>query len=287
MTDENKYKFDGTEKFHIAKFNTADTGGLQKNDELKNQFNENLKKINELQQALYAERQEGLIFIFQAMDAAGKDGVIRTVFSTLSPHGVKEFCFKVPSREEMDHDFLWRFWQALPAKGNISIFNRSYYESVLVEKVHEIWKNQRLPERCRKTDIIEQRYRQIVHFERYLYCTGTRIVKIFLNVSKEEQASRFLSRMETPQKNWKLSANDIAERKHWDDYMAAFEKMIRRTAQKESPWFVVPADRKWYARYLVSQIVLETLKDIGPRYPTVSKEEREQIAKLKEELKLE
>jgi len=264
-----KYAYKGKRRFNISKFDCGDTDGIKKRGDAVDEFVANLLEINKKQQKLYSDRREGVIFVFQAMDAAGKDGVIRTVFSTLSPHGVKEYCFKVPSSEEKSHDFLWRFWSALPPRGFISIFNRSYYEDVLVGKVHAFYKNDIVPERMQKADIIEERYRQIVDFERYLYETGTRIVKIFLNVSKNEQARRFISRIDTPRKNWKVSSGDLKEREYWDDYMEAFETMVNKTSTEISPWYVVPADHKWFARLLVSRIVKKTLEEINPQYPTL------------------
>lgn len=268
----NYYCYNGKKAFNIKKFDCDSTGEFNDREEAVEHFVENLLVINKTQQKLYSERKEGVIFIFQAMDAAGKDGVIRTVFSTLSPHGVKEFCFKVPSAEEKSHDFLWRFWSSLPPKGFISIFNRSYYEDVLIGKVHEFYKNDIVPDRMTKVDIIKERYRQINDYERYLYETGTRIVKIFLNVSKDEQARRFISRIDTQRKNWKVSPGDLKEREYWDKYMVAFEDMVNATSTKDSPWYVVPANHKWYARYLVSQIVRDTLEDIDPHYPPIEEE---------------
>ncbi|MBQ7244738.1 MAG: polyphosphate kinase 2 family protein [Bacilli bacterium] len=262
-----RYAFKGKRRFNIRTFDTGDTGEFTNREEAVNEFVENLLVINKKQQKLYSERKEGVIFVFQAMDAAGKDGVIRTVFSTLSPHGVKEYCFKVPSAEEKSHDFLWRFWSALPPRGFISIFNRSYYEDVLVGKVHAFYKHDIVPDRMKEADIIAERYRQINDFEKYLYETGTRVVKIFLNVSKDEQARRFISRIDTQRKNWKVSSGDLKEREYWDDYMEAFETMVNETSTKNSPWYVVPADHKWFARLLVSRIVKKTLEEIDPQYP--------------------
>lgn len=279
-----KYKFNEKNSFKINEFKTNDKGEFKSREDAVEEFVANLKKINELQQKLYAERKESVIFIFQAMDAAGKDGCIRTVFSTLSPHGVKEFCFKAPSTEELSHDYLWRFWSAMPAKGNISIFNRSYYEDVLVGKVHKLYENQLIPDRLKGIDVIQKRYREINEFEKYLYNNGTRIVKIFLNVSKDEQAKRFISRIDTPRKNWKVSENDIKEREYWDEYQEAFETMINRTSSKRSPWYVVPADHKWYARLVVSRIVIETLEEINPQFPVISNDDMEKIYSYKETL---
>ncbi len=284
MKDIKFYRYDGTRNFNIKKFDTSSTGEFDGREEAVDEFVDNLIYINKAQQKLYAERKEGVIFIFQAMDAAGKDGVIRTVFSTLSPHGVKEYCFKVPSNEEKAHDFLWRFWSALPQKGCISIFNRSYYEDVLVGKVHEYYKNDIVPDRMKNLDIIKERYHQINNYEKYLYNTGTRIVKIFLNLSKDEQARRFISRIDTPRKNWKVSPGDIKEREYWDQYMEAFEKMVNSTSTEDSPWYVVPADHKWFARLLVSRIVRKTLEDIDPHYPPVDEEALKSLQDYKQKL---
>ena len=282
MSDKiSKYRYDGSKKFEIDKFDRADKGGFDNRVEALDEFVENLQEINSLQQKLYADGREGIIFVFQAMDAAGKDGVIRTVFSTLSPHGVKEFCFKVPSVVEKSHDYLWRFWDALPPKGSISIFNRSYYEDVLAGRVKELYLTEKKPDRMKDRDIIEDRYDQINEFEKYLYHTATRVVKIFLNVSKDEQARRFISRMDVPKKNWKLSMSDIEDRKNWDKYMEAFEVMINKTSSKHSPWYVVPADHKWFARLLVSRIVLESLKEMNP---VIAEEELGKIKAYREEL---
>ena len=279
-----KYKFTEKNSFNIEKFRTNDKGEFSSREDAVEEFVENLKEINVLQQKLYAERKEGVIFIFQAMDAAGKDGCIRTVFSTLTPHGVKEFCFKAPSTEELSHDYLWRFWSALPARGNISIFNRSYYEDVLIGKVHKLYENQIVPDRLKNVDVIQKRYKEINDFEEYLYNNATRVVKIFLNVSKDEQARRFISRIETPKKNWKVSEGDIKEREYWNEYQEAFETMINETSSEKSPWYVVPADRKWYARLIVSRIVLKTLKEINPQFPEISEENIEKIQAYKDVL---
>lgn len=279
-----KYKFTGEEKFKIGKFKTNDKGEFESREDAVDEFVENLKEINRLQQKLYAERKEGVVFVFQAMDAAGKDGVIRTVFSTLTPHGVKEYCFKVPSAEEAAHDYLWRFWPALPARGHISIFNRSYYEDVLVAKVHKLYENQVRPDRLSDVDVIKKRYKEIKDFEKYLYNNGTRVVKIFLNVSKDEQAKRFISRIDTPKKNWKISAGDIKEREFWDEYQEAFETMVNKTSTENSPWYVVPADHKWYARLVVSRIVLQTLKDMDPHFPHTSEEDMAEMEEYRKKL---
>ena len=279
-----KYRYDGEKKYSTKKFDTSDTGQFADRQEAVEEFIANLKEINKLQQKLYAVGKEGIVFIFQAMDAAGKDGVIRTVFSTMTPHGVKEFCFKTPTSLELSHDYLWRFWNALPARGNISIFNRSYYEDVLIGKVKLLYKNYAFPERLKDRDMIADRYVQINEFEKYLYDTGTRVVKIFLNVSKDEQAKRFISRIDTPKKNWKASVGDIKCREDWDAYMEAFEDMVNKTSSDDSPWYVVPSDHKWYSRLIVSRIVLDTLKQADPKWPHIEEDELEEIMACRQQL---
>ena len=268
------YKYTGAKKYHANKASTNETGEYHAKVEAMAEFYENLRKINELlTQSLYAERKEGVVFIFQAMDAAGKDGAIRAVLSCLTPLGVTEASFKQPTKEELAHDYLWRFWKALPEKGCISIFNRSYYEDVLVSKVHKLYATQVFADRINKKDIIKDRYKQIVNFEDYLYANSTRVVKIYLNVSKEEQAKRFISRIDVPRKNWKISEADILEREYWEDYQKAFEDAINKTSTATSPWYVVPTDHKWYARLVISQIVLNTLEEMNPKFPTVKEED--------------
>lgn len=279
-----KYKYTGKKKYKVNDFSTNETGDFETKIDGMEQFYENLSRINELQQSLYADRKEGVIFIFQAMDAAGKDGAIRAVLSCLSPLGVTESSFKQPTKEELAHDYLWRFWKALPEKGNISIFNRSYYEDVLVAKVHKLYENQACADRCKDKDIIKQRYKQIKNFEQYLYENSIRVVKIFLNVSKEEQAKRFISRIDIPRKNWKISESDIAEREYWDEYQEAFEDVINTTATKDSPWYVVPADHKWYARLVISQIVVDTLEEMNPKFPVVPDEAIERMQQYRWQL---
>lgn len=271
------YKVDGSKKFKIKQFKCDDKGEFKSRHDSLKEFTENLAEINDLQQRLYAERKEGVIFVFQAMDAAGKDGAIRAVLSCLSPQGVAETSFKQPTSEELSHDYLWRFWKALPAKGSISIFNRSYYEDVLVSKVHNLVENHVYADRIDKDELISQRYGQIRNFEKYLYDNSIRVVKIFLNVSKEEQARRFLSRMDIPRKNWKVSEGDIKERQYWDEYMEAFEICINKTAREHAPWYVVPADHKWYARLIISRIVLETLREMNPQWPVLKKSEKDKL----------
>ena len=267
-----KYKYDGSEKFDIAKVSTDETSEEQDRGKAEARMAENFRKITELQERLYADKKEGVIFLFQAMDAAGKDGTIAAVLTCLSPHGVKESAFKSPSSDELAHDFLWRIAKEVPKKGEIAIFNRSQYEEVLIYKVKKLWESQARAERIKEEDILKNRYQDSVNFEAYLWHNSVRTVKIFLNVSKKEQAKRFLSRIEEPEKNWKFSASDFEERKYWDAYQEAFEDAINKTATKDCPWYVVPADHKWYMRMVVSEIILDTLKEMDPHYPTVTKE---------------
>lgn len=238
----------------------------------------------ELQDRLYAENKEAILIIFQAMDAAGKDGAIKHVISGINPQGVTVSNFKQPSSEELDHDYLWRAMRVLPARGDIGIFNRSYYEDVLVVKVHNLHETYQLPDRCKTDKLFKQRYQQINHFEKYLYQNGIRVVKIFLHLSKDEQKKRFLERIENPEKNWKFSQSDIEERTYWDDYQRAYEDAIRETSTKNAPWYIVPADKKWFARLLISQIIVNTLQEINPQYPELPAEKRALLGKCREQL---
>ena len=279
-----KYLYDGTKKFSIGKDKTDDVSLCKDRSKAEEKLAENNKKIDALQQKLYAEKKEGVIFLFQAMDAAGKDGTIRAVLQCLSPHGVYEAAFKAPSSDELSHDFLWRVAKQIPAKGEIAIFNRSHYEDVLIGKVKELYKGQAHADRIDEKKIIEKRYRDIKNFEECLWNNSIRVVKIFLNVSKDEQAERFLSRIEEPEKNWKFSESDWDERKYWEGYQKAFEDAINETSTKECPWYVVPADHKWYMRYVVSEIILSTLEDMDPKYPKVTEERLEEFNELKKNI---
>jgi len=269
----------------LSKFDPADTGDFKDRKEAEAAMEKNLVRINELQQKLYADGKEGVVFLFQAMDAAGKDGTIRAVLSCLSPQGVTESSFKVPSSTELAHDYLWRIAKCLPEKGQIAIFNRSHYEDVLVGKIHKLYENYAWADRIDRDKIIEHRYDDIRHWEEYLYHNSIRMVKIFLNVSKEEQARRFLSRLQEEKKNWKFSSSDMKEREYWDEYQQAFEDAINETSTKVCPWYVVPADHKWYMRWVVSEIIRETLEEMDPHWPEADEEDKESFAKYEEELK--
>ena len=279
-----KYRYDSSRPFQISQCETDETSLCADRREAEEKMAGNNALIDELQAKLYAEKKEGVIFLFQAMDAAGKDGTIRAVLSCLSPHGVHEAAFKAPSSDELAHDFLWRIAAKVPAKGEIAIFNRSHYEDVLIGKVKQLYRSQANARRIDLDQVIANRYEDIRHFEEYLYRNNVRTVKIFLHVSKEEQAKRFLSRIEEPEKNWKFSAGDYEERAYWDAYQEAFESAVNATATEHCPWYVVPADHKWYMRYVVSEIILATLTEMDPRYPEVTADRLETFAKYREEL---
>lgn len=238
-----------------------------------------------LQDILYAQDRWSLLVIFQAMDAAGKDGAIKHVMSGINPQGCQVSSFKAPSAEDLDHDFLWRCQKHLPERGRIGIFNRSYYEEVLVVRVHEqILRSQKLPEQLVTKDIWEERYKDIRNFEKYLHRNGTIVIKIFLNVSKDEQRKRFIERVDDPDKNWKFSSADAKERGYWKDYMEAYEEMIRNTSTEHAPWYVIPADNKSYARIAVASAIIHALDQMDLEYPKVSKEKVAELQEIKKAL---
>ena len=274
-------------RFRLKAYDPADTGDLKKADKPRAQeaLQSGIALMADLQDRLYAQNKWSLLLIFQAMDAAGKDGVIKHVMSGVNPQGCQVFSFKAPSEEELDHDFLWRCQKRLPERGRIGIFNRSYYEETLVVRVHpELLARQQLPPERVGKDIWKHRFKDIRAFERYLARNGTIVRKFFLNVSKAEQKKRFLERIDTPEKNWKFSAADVKERGFWKDYMAAYEDMIRNTATPEAPWYVVPADNKWYTRTVVAAAIIDALSRMDLRYPTVSAEKRRELAAAKRAL---
>lgn len=271
-------------KIDLTKFDTGNTGRLKSKDDAKDLLEKNIEKMRELQDKLYAMDKYSLLLIFQAMDAAGKDSTIKHVMSGLNPQGTQVYSFKQPSKEELDHGYLWRITKSLPERGRIGIFNRSHYEEVLVVRVRDLIKFQNLPEKIVDDKIWEQRYKQISNFERYLYENGTVVVKFFLHVSKDEQKKRFIDRIEDPSKNWKFSAADVEERKFWKDYQKAYEDAISATSTKYSPWYVIPADKKWFARLAVSEIIVDTLTNLKLQYPQLSDDQIAQLKKSKEAL---
>ncbi len=247
----------------------------------------NLEEMGRLQDGFYADGREGLVVILQALDAAGKDSTVKHVMGGLNPQGVTVHSFKQPSAEELSHDFLWRANRALPPRGGIAIFNRSYYEDVLVVQVHDLQKTYRMPPRTTEVgqrEFFHRRYRQIRDYERYLYENGYRVLKIFLNVSKEKQKERFLERIETPAKNWKFSASDLKERALFDEYAKVIGEVISATATPECPWYVIPADQKWYTRYLVSELVADALRRSCHEYPTLPDEARARLQDCRRQL---
>jgi len=262
--------------FRLGDFDPGETGGvdLQK-DHATELLQQGVERLARLQDMLYAQDRWSVLCIFQAMDAAGKDGAIKHVFSGVNPQGCQVHSFKAPTSTEFDHDFLWRHSIALPERGRIGIHNRSWYEEVLVVRVHpRFLQGQKLPPRLVGKDIWSERLEDIAAYERYLARQGTVVLKFFLNVSQEEQKRRFLSRIDEPEKNWKFSANDIAERAHWDAYMKAYEGAIRGTAAKHAPWFVVPADTKWFTRLVVVAAIIEALEGLDLHYPKVTKAQK-------------
>ena len=265
-------------KFRLKDVDPAETAGLQK-EAAQDGLREGIGRLGNLQERLYAQDRWGLLVIFQAMDAAGKDGTIKHVLSGVNPLGVQMFSFKEPSSEELDHDYLWRTTNRLPERGRIGIFNRSYYEETLVVRVHEaILAGQRLPAPLVTPDIWKERYEDINAFERYLTRNGFVILKFFLHVSKAEQKRRFLSRLDEPDKHWKFSIQDVEKRRDWDKYMKAYEDTIRATATPHAPWHVVPADHKWFTRLVVADTIVSALERIKPGFPILSAAEKRALA---------
>ncbi|HEU4587548.1 MAG TPA: polyphosphate kinase 2 family protein [Gemmatimonadales bacterium] len=275
--------------FRLADHDPDSTHTLDADSAAAKQYLQNdIARMAELQNRLYAENRSALLIVLQAMDGAGKDSTIKHVMSGVNPQGCQVYSFKAPSEEELDHDFLWRAGKALPERGRIGIFNRSHYEEVLVVRVHpELLERQRLPAGPKGKEFWEQRYESIVAFERHLVRNGTAIVKFFLHISKDEQARRFLGRLDDPAKNWKFTAADVHERESWDDYMEAYEQAIRHTAADHAPWYVVPANHKWFARLVVAAAVVDALERLDPQYPVVSATARAELERFRADLERE
>jgi len=282
--DFQKFRVLENQKIDLKELNNMGTGDFKSADDVKDIFDKNIKEISDLQDKLYAEGKTALLIIFQAMDAAGKDSAIKHIMSGVNSQGVNVYSFKQPSPEEQTHDYLWRAVKVLPARGKIAIFNRSYYEVVLVEKVHNYFVLDNVPERCKGNDTIKKRYKSIRNFEEHLWENGIVTVKFFLNLTKEKQAKRFLERIDKKEKNWKFSASDLKERKFWDDYQEAYKTAIEETSTENCPWYVVPADKKWFTRYIISEALVHTLKTIDPQYPTVTAEHEVVLAECKRKL---
>lgn len=275
-------------KHKVSDFDSDYTADMHKK-EAKEKLEDNTLKLRELQNVLYAHDRYSVLLIFQAMDAAGKDGTIKHVMSGINPQGCQVYSFKQPSSEELDHDYLWRIYKSLPERGRIGIFNRSHYEDVLVAKVHPgIVLGTKLPNVTKPEDVNdkfwEKRYKQINNFEEHLVENGTIVLKFFLNVSKGEQEKRFLERLEDESKNWKFSASDLKERTYWDDYMKAYSDMLTQTSTKAAPWYVIPADNKWFMRYAVGQIICNRIAELNLHYPTLTKEAKKEIEAAKKTL---
>ena len=269
-------------------FDPGDTGTFFTEKDSKDLLQQGVELLDHYQSRLAAQDTYGVLVVLQALDAGGKDSTIRHVMSGVNPQGVDVHGFRAPSSEELDHDYLWRYAQKLPARGQIAIFNRSHYEEVVVVRVHpEILERQKLPPVTRDAGIWERRYRQINDWERFLVENGFPVVKLFLNLSKEEQRRRFLRRIDHPEKNWKFNANDIKERAHWDEYQTAFSEMLSATSTEHAPWYVVPADHKWFMRVAVAAVLVDTLDKIDPQYPTVSEEAKQALVASKEILEAE
>lgn len=282
--DTEKFRVDNGEKIKLSEVETNYSNKFESKDEAADLLKENIKKMAELQDKLYASGKYSLLIMFQAMDAAGKDSVIKHVMSGLNPQGTQVFSFKQPSTEELNHDYMWRTNKSLPERGRIGIFNRSYYEEVLIVRVHNLIKAQKIPAELITKDIWEKRFEQIKNFEKYLYENGTRIIKFFLHISKEEQAKRFLERIDDPAKNWKFSAGDLEERKYWNDYMKCYEEALAATSTKPAPWHIIPADKKWFARLAISEVIIETMKKLDLKYPEVTEEQKNNLEKCKSQL---
>jgi PPK2 family polyphosphate:nucleotide phosphotransferase len=281
-----RYRVDDSDHFRLADCDPADTSDLDfDKDDAEAMMAKDIDLLRDLQERLYAQNQWALLIVLQGMDAAGKDGAIKHAMAGLNPLGVDVYPFKAPSPDELDHDFLWRAAMRLPARGDIGIFNRSYYEDVLVVRVHpDILQRQRIPKRLIGKDIWRQRFKDIRAFERHLARNGTVVLKFFLHISKEEQRKRLLARLDEPAKAWKFSMGDIAERRLWNKYMAAYEDAIRATSRSEAPWYVVPADHKWFARFVISRVVIATLDGLRLQFPKADTAGRKEMAKVRKAL---
>jgi PPK2 family polyphosphate:nucleotide phosphotransferase len=273
------------EKFRLKDFDPADTSGVKSKKHAEKLLAEGSASVSDMQELLYAQDRWSLLLIFQGMDAAGKDGAIKHVMSGINPQGCDVFSFKSPTNEELDHDFLWRCHKVVPERGKIGIFNRSYYEEVLVVRVHpEVLGAQKLPQRSITKHIWDERYDDINAFEKYLERNGVVIRKFFLYLSKKEQQRRFLSRLEDPKKNWKFSLADAKERGFWKDYMEAYEEAIQSTATKHAPWYIVPADNKWFARLVIASAIVEALLNLDLAFPKVDKAKKKELEEIRERL---
>ena len=285
--DIDRYRVKENEKVNLKKFPTKRDVDIDKEEVKSTFFPEVIEQLKVYQEKLYAQNTYGLIIVLQAMDAAGKDGTVNHVFANLDPGGVSVASFKQPTTEEKDHDYMWRINKALPPRGNIGIFNRSHYEDVIVTRVHNLISTGQLPRDLIDRNIWMERYEQINNWEKYLHQNGFYMVKIFLHVSKEEQQERLIDRIFNQEKNWKFSMGDIHEREHWDEYRELYEELLENTSKNRSPWYIVPADNKWFTRYVVALITLDVLKKIDPKFPKLSPEEQKQLERFRDMIKKE
>jgi PPK2 family polyphosphate:nucleotide phosphotransferase len=279
------YRVTNGKRFKLSDYDPASTGGFQSEvkEAAKDMLLRGIERLAHLQVKLYAQDRWSVLLIFQAMDAAGKDGTIKHVMSGVNPQGCQVFSFKQPSREELDHDYLWRYMRCLPERGRIGIFNRSYYEEALVVRVHEeLQAAQKIPDVLRVKSIFDDKLEDIAGIERYFARNGVVVIKFFLNISKKEQKRRFVQRLDTPDKHWKFSSSDIKEREYWKEYMHAYEEAIKATASKESPWYVVPADNKWFTRLVVVAAIVETLEKLNLAFPQVTEKEKDALLKARD-----
>ena len=283
-----KFRVDDGKGFKLSDYKTHNPLGekLDEKDEAREILDEGIEALRDIQEKLYAQKEWSVLIVFQALDAAGKDSTIEHVMSGINPQGVRVASFKRPSDEELHHDYMWRTLKELPQRGTIGIFNRSYYEEVLVVRVHpDILAGQRLPQELKEDgDIFDKRLKDIRHFESYLARNGTKIIKFFLNVSKDEQRDRLLARLDEPEKNWKFELGDLKERAFFDDYLKAFQQAIRETATDKAPWYIIPADNKWFMRAAVVRAILDELDDLDLSFPKVSKKDREAFAEARKQL---
>jgi PPK2 family polyphosphate:nucleotide phosphotransferase len=280
-----RYRVSEAAKVDLKQWDTCAKPICDSKENYQEVLNDHVEGLSKLQRAFYADNRYALLLVFQAMDAAGKDGAIQHVMSGVNPQGCQVFSFKHPSAEELAHDFLWRSARVLPERGRIGIFNRSYYEEVLIVRVHKsILAAERVPEATNEDKLWKHRYQSIRNFERHLQRNGTRIIKFFLHVSKDEQRKRFLKRIDDPEKNWKFSPDDLKERAYWKDYMKAYEECLSATSTDDCPWYVVPADSKPDARLIISQVILDTMESLKPQYPTVSLGRRKELQDIRKQL---
>lgn len=279
-----KLKIDNNSDFKLHDIKTDYTYEIESKEKAKSQLEKNIEKMVELQDKLYADGKYGILIIFQAMDTGGKDGVIKHVMSGLNPQGTSVFSFKQPSSEDLKHHYLHRAFMHLPQRGQIQIFNRSYYEEVLVVRLHKLLKTENIPDELITDDIWQRRYNEINNFEKYLFDNGIIPIKIFLHISKEEQKKRLLARIDDKSKNWKFSEADIKERQYWEEYQKYYEETIASTGTKNAPWYVIPSDKKWFSRLVISETIVKTLENLNLEYPKLNEDEMKNLQKYKEEL---